>query len=320
METENSVRATKGRVQYYESAKRLLSNKIILAHILVRTVKEFQEMSPEEVAGYIEGEPLIGKAPIEPGLTNVKGERVVGLNTENSEQNEGLIRFDILFYVRMRDGLSQIIVNVEAQKDEPTNYGILNRSIFYASRLISSQKERDFANMNYDDIKQVFSIWICMNIDQNCMNNVSLANHAVLGSYLWKGRLDLINIVLIGLASEIPKYSKEYELHRLLGALLSNKMTTEEKLGILEAEYGIVEEAVRKDVNYMCNLSEAILERGIEIGKEHGIEIGKEQERSRILYELYKLYIKKKIDLDTLAVTLGISQEEALEKVKNYQQ
>ena len=69
----------------------------------------------------------------------------------------------------------------------------------------------------------------------------------------------------------------------------------------------------------MCNLSEAILERGIEIGKEHGIEIGKEQERSRILCELYNLYVKKKIDLDTLAVTLGIPQEEALEKVKNYQ-
>ena len=54
------------------------------------------------------------------------------------------MRFDIVFYVRMKDGLSQIIINVEAQKDEPQRYGIINRAVFYVSRLISSQKERDF--------------------------------------------------------------------------------------------------------------------------------------------------------------------------------
>ena len=64
----------------------------------------------------------------------------------------------------MKNGLSQIIVNIECQKDEPSAYQILNRAIFYVSRLVSSQKERDFVNTNYDDIKQVFSIWICMNM------------------------------------------------------------------------------------------------------------------------------------------------------------
>ena len=61
----------------------------------------------------------------------------------------------------MDDGLSQIIINVEAQKDEPGEYEILNRAVFYVSRLISSQKERDFENSSYDDIKCVYSIWIC---------------------------------------------------------------------------------------------------------------------------------------------------------------
>ena len=31
----------------------------------------------------------------------------------------------------MKDGLSQIIINVEAQKDEPTGYEILNRAIIF---------------------------------------------------------------------------------------------------------------------------------------------------------------------------------------------
>ena len=110
-------------------------------------------------------QPHISTVPVEPGLTNAasekNGERLVGFNTENEEINEGLVRFDIVFYVRMKDGLSQIIINVEAQKDEPKGYEILNRAIFYVSRLISSQKERDFENSSYDDIKRVYSIWVC---------------------------------------------------------------------------------------------------------------------------------------------------------------
>ena len=69
--------------------------------------------------------------------------------------------FDLIlfFYVRMRNGLAQMIINVEAKKDEPGSYQILNRAIFYVSRLISSQKERDFVKSNYNDIKTVYSIW-----------------------------------------------------------------------------------------------------------------------------------------------------------------
>ena len=93
----------------------------------------------------------------------------------------------------MKDGLSQIIVNVEAQKDEPTEYNILNRAIFYVSRLVSSQKEKDFVNTNYDDIKRAFSIWICMNMRQNSMNYVQLTNDGVLGSY--NGRETLICLI-----------------------------------------------------------------------------------------------------------------------------
>ena len=43
---------------------------------------------------------------------------------------KGMIRvLTLSFDVRMKDGLSQIIMNVEAQKDEPDGYGILNRAI-----------------------------------------------------------------------------------------------------------------------------------------------------------------------------------------------
>ena len=127
------------------------------------------------------------------------------------------------------------------------------------SRLVSSQKERDFVNTNYDDIKRVFSIWICMNMSQNSMNYVHLTNDGLLGSYEWGGKIDLLNIVLIGLSQELPEHDEKYELHRLLGALLSKKLTSDEKLNIIETEYDIpIEDSLRKDVSVMCNLSQGI--------------------------------------------------------------
>ena len=164
-EIQIAIVSSDKEAQYDKCAKRLLGNKEILARILIYTIDEFSDMQPEDVITLIEGEPIIDKVPVEPGLTNIsdqpdkKGDRITGLNTENQEHAEGLVRFDIVFYVRMKDGLSQIIINVEAQKDEPQRYGIINRAVFYVSRLISSQKERDFENMEYDDIKRVYSIW-----------------------------------------------------------------------------------------------------------------------------------------------------------------
>lgn len=271
-EIENAVSATDREAQYDEQAKRLLGNKIILAHILVKTVDEFLGMNPKDVVSYIEGDPFISVVPVEPGLTNVvkekDGQRIVGMNTENAEINEGLVRFDIIFYVRMKDGISQVIVNLEAQKDEPASYDILNRAVFYVSRLVSSQKERDFVKTNYNDIKRVFSIWVCMSMDENSMAYVHLVKDDLLGSYQWKGGLDLLNIVMIGIANELPEHDEKYELHRLLSTILSMELSVDEKLGIMETEYHIpVDDKLRKDVRVMCNLSQGIKENGIAIGK-----------------------------------------------------
>ena len=274
-ELKSAVMATDRDAQYDNSAKRLIAHKIILARILVKTVEEFKGMDPLEVAALIEGLPYISAVPVEPGLTNAvhfqNGQRLVGFNTENQELNEGLVRFDIVFYVRMKDGLSQIIINVEAQKDEPGEYEILNRAVFYVSRLVSSQKERDFENSSYDDIKCVYSIWICMNMEENTMSHIHLTKEDMIGSYEWKGNLDLLNIIMIGLAKELPEHDEAYELHRLLGALLSRELTVDEKLDIIGKEYDIpLEENFRKDMSTMCNLSQGVKEEGIAIGRAEG--------------------------------------------------
>ncbi len=282
MELKNAITVSDKDAQYDEKAKRLLGHKFVLAYILINTVEEFRGMRPKDVADLIEGEPMIGTVPIEPGMTNKvreeHGKRVVGFNSESEEIAEGIVRFDIVFYVRMKDGLSQIIINVEAQKDEPSGYAILNRAVFYVCRLVSSQKERDFVNSNYNDIKPVFSIWICMNMSENTLDHVHLTEERLLGGggknpagSSWKGRLDLLNIIFIGLSNELSSDREGHELHRLLGTLLSKELSAKEKLDIMEREYEIpLEEQVRKDVNVMCNLSQGIRESGREEGRTEG--------------------------------------------------
>lgn len=284
-EITNALKATSDTAQYDNSAKRLLGNKYILAHILVYTVEKFKGMHPMDVVPLIEGEPKIGIVPVEPGLTNVRnGEKIIGLNTENTEEKEGLIRFDIIFYVRMGDGLTQIIINVEAQKDDPDEYDILNRAIFYVSRMVSSQKERDFVHQHYNDIKKVYSIWVCLNNKANTLNHIHLTDDKIIGQRTWAGKLDLINIVMIGLAKEIPENDESLQLHRLLSVLLSMKMKAKDKITIMEAEYGIpVENDIREEVNIMCNLGEGLAENYMK----QGIEEGKEQIKKSVILNMY---------------------------------
>ena len=289
---KNAVSAAGQKAQYDRQVKKLLGHKYVLAYILIHTVDEFKGMRPGDVAELIDGEPLIGVVPVEPGLTNAeetdagmsgfkadggggaadnpagtsgkrrRGMRAAGFNTEQGEPGEGRVYFDIVFYVRMRDGLSQIIINVEAQKDDPKDYKVLNRAIFYVARLVSSQKERDFIGMNYDDLKRVYSIL-------NCMDYVHLTKEHLLGAHDWKGKLNLLNIVLIGLSDKLPDHDEKYELHRLLGTLLSARMPEKDRLEIIGREYEFPEdESIRKDVRAVCNLSEGVWEQGVQQGKD----------------------------------------------------
>ena len=99
---KKSISATDKDAQYDEKAKNLLGHKIILAHILVKTIDEFKGMNPKDAVQYIEGEPYISTVPVDAGSTNVEkeqnGEKVIGLNTENSELNEGIAETIVKMY------------------------------------------------------------------------------------------------------------------------------------------------------------------------------------------------------------------------------
>lgn len=270
--------------QYDENAKKLLSNKIILAHIVKGTIAEFKDSNPEDIVQLIEGEPYVSSVPVEPGQTNQvlknKGSKIAGNNTEDNELEEGTIYFDIIFYMRMKNGISQIIVNIEAQKDGTPGYALMNRAIFYTSRMISSQKERDFIKSNYDDMINVYSIWICFNMNEDCLNHFHITDDALVGNYVWPGNRELFNFIMVGLDqcldSKINNNTIESKLHYFLGILFSNNLSGKEKVKLLDEEINIqINDEIREELDIMCNLSYGIEERGIERGIERGMERGR---------------------------------------------
>ena len=78
---------------YDENAKELLSDKHLLAHILAGVVEEFEGWEIEEIIPCIDGEPMIGRVPVDSTPC------ISGSNTEDIVINEGKITYDIRFNV-----------------------------------------------------------------------------------------------------------------------------------------------------------------------------------------------------------------------------
>jgi hypothetical protein len=75
--------------------------------------------------------------------------------------------------------------------------------------------------------------------------------------------LDLLNIFMIGLGENITEAEdEEFALHRLLGTVFSERLTVDEKLTVMENEYGIpMEMDLKEDLEDMCNMSQGIVEK-----------------------------------------------------------
>lgn len=280
-DVHTAVNTTSKTAQYDASAKRIMSNRSILGNFLARVLPPLKGMDPRDVENLISPEVHIGTIPVDPGLTNmeivVNGERVVGFNTERKEIHEGEVHFDLICYVQMPDGLAEVIVNIELQKERPSGYPVPNRGLYYVCREISSQKERDFKGKNYDKIKNTYSVWIVMNEKECSLCHYHLAEDRLMGSVDWNANLDMLHVIVVGITNELPAASEEYELHRFLSAIYSSNMSSKERLDVLNREYDIpITTELDEEVNEMCNLGEGIEERALAKGMEQGVEAGQQ--------------------------------------------
>ena len=47
----------------------------------------------------------------------------------------------------------------------------------------------------------------------NSMSHIHLTKDEMLEPYEWKGNINLLNIILIGITDELPAHDERYELH-----------------------------------------------------------------------------------------------------------
>lgn len=299
------IRQSKTMIQYDENAKKVVANKHILAEILAESAEEFKNVPHEEIIALIEGEPEVSQIPVNPGETN--NPFITGLSNESKIPYEGTITYDVRFYIYTPDKKNRIkiIVDVEVQKTYNPGYDLVTRGILYGARMLSEQVDKEFSIPNYNDIKKVYSIWVCMNSPQYAENTITLYNIQqtdMIGHFpKVKSRYDLLTVVMIRLPKEVS--GKEFRLHRLLSTIFSPKMKYNEKRDIIEQEYEIALEGdFERSVNVMCNLSEAVwaeaMDEGMAQGMAKGIEKGQEK-----LAQLIKLLINSERIADIKLVT-----------------
>ena len=272
---------TEGRALYDEAAKRLLSQKIVLAYILRECLPEYQDYTPKEIVEqFIEGDPQVGETAVhadEEISECEKPERILGLNTEDTTVTEGMVRYDIRFKALLPKNPERLylILNIEAQNEQQMWYPLLKRAVYYGSRLISSQYGTVFSGMDYGAVKKVYSIWICTKSAKkyrNSMNRYEMVEECLVG----ENRSDpenyrLMNLILLHVG-EYDEGTHEGILG-FLEVLLSGKLQAEEKRQILQERYHIaMTKKMSEEVTQMCNLSWGIYQDGVEDGVEQGIE------------------------------------------------
>ena len=274
---------------YDQHAKRLLAQRAIMARLLKRTVPEFAEASLADIAEkYIEGTPQISGIGVNRDSTNAarkdtpSPKEFFGDATESVGITEGWIRFDILFHARApKSGeLITLIINVEAQRTQRRSklgYAILRRAVYYASRLISSQKETEFTGSSYDEIKKVYSIWLCMDSPDgtSAINRYNLEEHHILNGHKEnRADYDLMSIVTIYLGED--QTANEDWLIRFLRLLFKDtNMPPARKKKVLKDEFDMdTTTDMEEELSTMCNLSTGIYEQGVERGIAQGMERG----------------------------------------------
>lgn len=156
---------------------------------------------------------------------------------------------------------------MEAQNAFKPPYPLESRMIYYLGRLLSRQHDTEFKNDEYGKLKKVYSIWICTNVTgkfRNMINIYPIADKHIEGHAKWNQKdYELMTGIMNGIDTRQP--AAGHGLLRMLGILLSDQISAENKKAILTREFGIrMSEQLNKEMTHMCNLSEGVFAHGIE--------------------------------------------------------
>ncbi|MDD6572702.1 MAG: hypothetical protein PUF12_09995 [Thermoflexaceae bacterium] len=315
-ELVNNLEEAGSRAQYDEHVKRIIGNRSVLARILKETVREFEEYDCDTIMKWIEPEIQLSSVAVRPGLGN---RRITGTDTEDKVPGEGVLYYDVRFRVYIPEkndkARLKLLINIEAQKKFYQKYHIVTRGIFYGARMISAQLGTEFENSDYNKIKKVYSIWICLNAPKkvgNTMTEYSMRKRNIIGkSRDGRKTYDKLSVIIICLNDN--QSTKEGSLHDFLNVLLSEKIKPQEKINLLIKRFGMkMEKEFRNEVAQMCNLSEAIEEKAIKRGIRKGFGQGNMAKTREVVRNMIQYGMKD----EDICCLVGCSRE-MVQRIRN---
>ena len=311
MEQETAINPQKN--QYDAMCKNLLAKKYTLARIMQSCMREYRNYSLNDIAeNFIEGQPEIGKTKVFPDETAM----IDGIANEDTSVEEGTVVYDIRFKAILpkNDGYINLIINVEAQANFNPGYPLIMRGIYYCSRMLSTQYNREFTKSHYEKLKKVVSIWVCTEPTKQrfcTLNEYNIAENNIIGSTKEdSANYDLMSVFMICLGN--PDTEDYNGILKYLDVLLSKKYSKQEKKQILEKEFDYHFNAeTEMEVDEMCNLAQAIEDKGRELGRIEGMQKGIEKGKlETTLVNIQSLMYKVSWTAEQAMDALNIPQEE----------
>ena len=307
-----------------EKIKALLADKQILARILKYSVEEFKEYDILEIINRIE-EIEILEVPVDAGLSyKSKNEfgKISGSNTEDNVPGEGVIYYDIRFNVTKGKKRIKVLINIEAQATTSVSrlgYHIENRMTYYLSRMISAQKEQEFFGSDYDKIKEVISIWICMDARKNedSIIEYQLRPEVKFGENIHPEEINLLKGILIKIRGGKNMTQSKNKLIEMLEYVIADH-SVEEKKNYLKNECGVemTKELERKVEAMGESMGRAILQGMLEDAWDKGVAQERrntEKERENLQRERENTQ-KEREHAIAAFISFGIPKEKILEK------
>ena len=214
-----SAMETRGKGKAIDDyCKRVLSNKDVVSYILEKLVLDNK------------------------GYCGIKESNIVDESIPGAR-----IEYDKLYEVKLPK--TKIFVNIEAQSKENPGYPLINRAVYYVSRLIDRQKNKSegFMKSRYGEMKEVYSIWIIMDMD------VKKEKMIEVHTFPEKEDKTLMNIIMVYPLKE----DSENEVIRFLHILFVSDMEPAKKKQILEEKYQIkMTRELEEAMDDMCNVIE----------------------------------------------------------------
>ena len=298
-------------------AKFLLTHKQIVAMILREYFPEFK------------GWPLdFIKDKCLDGLEDT--DYLIGDRTHGSAGTD----MDVCIHARLPKDLDSqigIIINIEIQKKFNPGYDIIKRGIYYACSLITMEKETVFAGSDYNGLKKVYSVWICLDAPLKTANQVIRYGMAELcqtdetqGVHEAGAAYDLLEIMMICLNDGCQKSGGP--VIDMLRTLFSLALSKERKRKILEEEFSITfkqeEQEMLTVADYIEYVAEKCEERGIKLGEERGIKLGEERAEKRAEDKIKNVVanmLRQGMSEKEIQILLGVSIDEVRKLIHDVQ-